>query len=70
LAIVLLTRLCGLSPEMRVFSVIMAAMPTAANSSMFGERYDLLPVYSAHVVGMSTLLSAVTIPLMVMLAII
>lgn len=66
--ITLTAKVCGLSSEFVLFSTVMSAVPTAANSAMFAERYDLMPEYGAHMVGMTTLLSAFTIPVMVTLS--
>ena len=68
LIVILIGKAVGLGRDMLLFSAIMACVPTAANSAMFAERYDLETVYAAHVVGMSTLLSAATIPLMIWVA--
>lgn len=49
--------------EMAYFCVIMAAMPSAATSAVFAEKYDIAQDYAALCVGISTLLSVGTIPL-------
>ncbi|MGI6744221.1 MAG: AEC family transporter [Eubacteriales bacterium] len=70
LVVILIGKLVGadrfLGEAFLVFAAVMASVPTAANSAMFAERYDLLPVRAAHIVGISTALSAVTIPLMIL----
>ena len=66
--VTLLGRLIGLSLEFSIFTSILSAMPTAANSGMFAEKFDLKPVYAAHGVGMTTLFSAATVPLIVLLS--
>ena len=48
-----------------IFAVVMASVPVATNSAMFGERYDIIPAKTAQIVGISTVLSAVTIPVMI-----
>lgn len=66
--IITLARLCGLSDEMVMFAAVVSSLPTAANVAMFGEKYDIAPDYAAHSVGMATLLSAATVPLMMKFA--
>jgi len=68
LIVILVTRLLNLDYTFSLFAAILAAMPTAANTSMFAEKYDIKPEYSAHGVGMSTLFSAVTVPVMMLIA--
>lgn len=67
-AVILAARLFGLPDNFTLFAAVMSALPTAANSSMFGERYGICPEYGAHLVGMSTLLSSFTVPVMLFLA--
>lgn len=62
--IILLCKLIGLSNDMIMFAAVMSALPTAANVAMFGERYNISPDYASHTVGMITLLSAVSVPIM------
>lgn len=54
--------LLGFSREMTIFGAIMTALPTAANTAIFAESYDINPSYAAHAVGMTTLFSVLTIP--------
>ncbi len=55
-------------PDERVmFFTVMAALPTAAVAVMFAELYDERPDLAAQTVGMSTLLSMLTIPIAVAL---
>lgn len=54
--------LLGFSHEMSMFGAIMAALPTAANTAIFAESYGINPPFAAHAVGMTTLLSVLTIP--------
>ena len=59
-------RLFGsLGNAMLIFAVVMASVPVATNSAMFAERYDLIPAKTAQIVGVSTVISAVTMPLMI-----
>lgn len=57
-----LLALVGFSKEMAMFGAIMAALPTAANTAIFAESYDIKPPYAAHTVGVTTLFSVITIP--------
>lgn len=56
-------KIVGLSNEFVVLSAIMSALPTAANTAMFAEIYDIKPKLAAHAVGMSSLLAPAAIPL-------
>ena len=47
--------------------LITAACPTAAVSTLLAARYDLDASYSAELVAVSTVLSIVTIPIVLML---
>ncbi len=68
LFVIIIMRVLNFNYTFSLFAAILAAMPTAANTSMFAEKYDILPEYSAHGVGMSTLFSAATVPLMMLVA--
>ena len=63
LIIAVAAKLVGLSDEFVVLSAIMSALPTAANTAMFAEIYDIKPRLAAHAVGMSSLLAPAAIPL-------
>lgn len=60
--VVLIAKLVGLSTEFIYLSAIMAALPTAANTAMFAELYEIKPRLAAHAVGMSSLLAPAAIP--------
>ena len=62
LLVSLLARVIGLPDYMVIFATIMAAMPSGAITSMFGEIYGIAPGYAAHIVGISSLFSPITIP--------
>ncbi len=67
----LVTLLCVLlrfPDDLTVFAAVMASMPTAAIAAMFARKYQIAPQFAAHQVAMSTLLCALTIPLMVWFA--
>ena len=59
----LLLAVCSLlpiSPMARNISVILAAMPVAANTSIIADKYDQDPLYGTKLVVVSTLLSIPT----------
>ncbi len=60
--VVLIARLVGLDSELVYLAAIMTALPTAANTAMFAELYDIKPKLAAHAVGVSSLLAPVAIP--------
>ncbi len=59
-------KLCGLDGMMVCFFAVMVGLPTAANTAMFAEIYDIKPGLAAEAVGMSSVLSVLTIPVMVL----
>lgn len=64
----LLLALIGLSDDIVIFASIMAGLPTAANSVMIAEKYDFSSDHTAHIVAVSTLLSPLTIPVVILIA--
>ena len=60
-----LTKLLGVDPTFIVFFTAITALPSASMVSMLAETYDINPEYSSLTVGISTLFSVVTIPVMV-----
>ena len=67
LIVVIGAKLVGLDAEMIYLAAIMSALPTAANTAMFAEIYDIRPKLAAHAVGMSSLLSPAAVPLILAL---
>ncbi|MBQ7821024.1 MAG: AEC family transporter [Clostridia bacterium] len=61
-------KLLGLGEFLTYFITIMTALPCATNATMFGEIYDIEPEYAAQLVGITSILSVVTIPLVMMAA--
>lgn len=61
LLVTLLCRLCRLPDAWCLFVCIMTALPTAANTVMFAEMYHIRPDTAAKTVGMTAVLSMVTI---------
>ena len=68
IVICLLAKLLGLSTELSLFFTASCAMPSATNVSMLAELYNIDPEYSAQAVGMTSILSIVTIPVIMMAA--
>lgn len=64
---VLLHTLFGMELNLTYICVVMAAMPTAANTAIFAELYKADSSTAASCVGISTMLSVFTIPLMIYL---
>ncbi len=63
LLIALLGALVGLDETMTLFMAVVSSLPSASNAVMFSETYDIEPQLSAKTVGVTTLLSTATIPL-------
>ncbi len=61
LAVTTVLWLLGVPDYMIVFGCVMAAMPTAAVITMFGELYHISPGCAAELVGSTSLLSVVTL---------
>ena len=68
LIICLVMVLVGFSKDMTLFMTAVCCLPCATTVSMLSELYSLKSEYSAQLVGMSSLLSVLTIPLVLMLA--
>ncbi|MBE6757685.1 MAG: AEC family transporter [Ruminococcaceae bacterium] len=60
--------LCGIRGTVLVSAVIGASAPVATATTMFAAKFDRSPTLSVNLVVLSTLLSAVTMPLIVGLA--
>ena len=58
--------LLRLPRDIALFATLMASMPTAATTTVFGEKFDIKPEYSALCVGISTVISVVTIPMIIL----
>jgi len=50
---------------MMLFIAVICSLPSPSNVAMFGEKFDILPDFAAHAVGMGTILSTLTVPIMV-----
>lgn len=60
--------LCGIRGTILVSAVIGASAPVATATTMFAAKFDRSPTLSVNLVVLSTLLSAITMPLIVGLA--
>ena len=67
ITVALLLRLFGFSEYVCIFGALMMTLPSATSSVMFAQTYDMHPELSAHTVGISTILSVATIPLIMQL---
>ena len=60
--------LLGFNTEMTIFMTTVCALPTATMVSILAEMYNAKPEFSAQLVGMSSLLSIATVPLVLKFA--
>ena len=68
LIIMLLLKPFGADPVVADTILISAACPTAASAIMFSARYGKNSVYASEIFAVSTLLSAVTMPLIILVS--
>ncbi len=68
LIICVIMKLIGIDAMWIMVVVTVAAMPSATTVSMMAETYDISPEYSARAVGLSSILSIITMPLIIKLA--
>ncbi|NLI59837.1 MAG: hypothetical protein GX375_00200 [Clostridiales bacterium] len=57
----------GIERELLGVCVVVTAMPAAANTAIFAEKFDGDSILGSRSVGLSTILSIITIPLIMML---
>ena len=60
--------LCGFSSQWVLFATAIIALPSATTVAMFGELHDIAQGYSAQCVGMTSLLSLLTMPCVIYFA--
>lgn len=65
LIVCVIMKLLGFDELWTIVVVTVAAMPSATTVSMMAETYEIKPEYSAHAVGMSSILSVATMPLII-----
>jgi len=63
---ILALTLIGIDRELLRVCVVLVAMPAAANTVIFAEKYDANSLLASRCVALSTILSIVTIPLIMM----
>ena len=68
IAACLLAKLCGLSETYILLATAMAGVPSAATITMLAELYDIQPGYASQTVGMTSLLSTATLPVVMLFA--
>ena len=56
-------KLLGFSEIFVLFGAMMTALPTASSSAMFAEKYELQPELAAQTVGLTTIISVISVPL-------
>ena len=61
-------KLLGFNNDMVLFMTAVCSLPTATMVSILAEMYDNKPEFSAQLVGMSSLLSVVTVPIVLKFA--
>ncbi len=66
-AVAFLLRTFGFSEYFSIFGALMMALPSASSSAMFAQTYDLHPELAAETVGISTIISVASIPLIMQL---
>lgn len=64
----LIAKLCGLSDTYILTVTAMVGVPSAATITMLAELYDIEPGYASQTVGMTSVLSTVTLPLVMLFA--
>lgn len=67
-AVCLLAKLCGLNETYILLCTVMAGLPSASVITMLAEVYDINPGYASETVGMTSLLTTVTLPPVVLFA--
>ncbi|MBR2019536.1 MAG: AEC family transporter [Clostridia bacterium] len=67
-AVCLLAKLCGLQQSYILLATAMAGMPSAATVTMLAELYEIEPGYASQTVGITSLLSTASLPLVMLFA--
>ena len=55
----------GLDDFYVIFGTVMAALPSASMTTILGELYGIGPEFASRIVGMTTILCTLTLPLAV-----
>ena len=64
----LIEKALGLPSYIILFSAAVSAMPCATNITMFAELYEIAPGYASLTVGVSSLFTVITLPLVMLFA--
>lgn len=68
IVVCILAKLCGLSDTYVLLCTVMAGLPSASSVSMLAELYDIEPGFASQTVGMSSVLTVASLPLVVWFA--
>ncbi len=68
IVICLLAKLCGLSDTYVLLATAMSGVPSAATVTMLADLYDIEPALASQTVGMTSILSTATLPLVMLFA--
>ena len=68
LAVCVLATIIGLPELLVLLATAMTAVPCGASVSMLAELYDIEPAYASQTVGMTSILSTVTLPVIMLAA--
>lgn len=68
LAVCVLATIIGLPELLVLLATAMTAVPCGASVSMLAELYDIEPAYASQTVGMTSILSTATLPVIMLLA--
>ncbi len=66
--ICLLAKLCGLNDTYVLLATAMAGVPSAATITMLAELYDIEPGYASQTVGLTSILSTISLPAVMLFA--
>ena len=64
----LIAKLCGLNETLILLVTAMAGMPSATSATMLAEIHDITPGYASQTVGLTSLLSTATLPIVIYFA--
>ena len=66
--ICVLAKLCGLNETYILLATAMAGVPSASTITMLAELYDIEPGYASQTVGLNSILSTATLPVVMLFA--
>ena len=68
MAVCVIAKLLRLPDQYVMFCTVMAGLPVASTVTMLGEIHDIDPAYASQTVGMTSLLTTVTLPVVFLFA--